>query len=426
MTKKESAANKSHERQYVPLHNLIYNTIPSFISAKEAGKEVAVPYIVGTPGGGKTKMFLSAFGSSETKVLAYTPGLERVEKFGGIPEIQEKVINGNTVLTTQWTMPQLISDINQALESHARVIVLFDDWHICDPEIQKIGFEVFTHYSLNGHKFDARKVHFVLMGNDKSTAGAKLQLSAIKNRCAMYYAKSDIQYWIQNYAVPTGIHPTLLSFFEMSSNTGFFQEEESTSNQFGSPRSWSSFGHILKEVEKCSPADGPSPGDILACLEASVSSSAAQAFFAYYQVYSKVPIDKIYRDKKVTIPADQTDRYALMSALYEKLVSVFVDAHIEEKKNTKESKKKAETMRDTNREVLISFTDGMMKQGSKELVISMVSKLTSTPFHESGADPSQMLVDFMDHKDAPALADAISEVSGKANRWSHQRGLKKL
>jgi len=48
---------------------------------------VGIPYIVGKPGGGKTQMISQKSKELGYGFLSYEPALERVEKFGGIPDL---------------------------------------------------------------------------------------------------------------------------------------------------------------------------------------------------------------------------------------------------------------------------------------------------------------------------------------------------
>ena len=58
----------------------------------EKGLLHSIPYVVGPPGGGKSMMIKELAIKKGFGVLCYEPGLERIEKFGGIPDLIKKEI----------------------------------------------------------------------------------------------------------------------------------------------------------------------------------------------------------------------------------------------------------------------------------------------------------------------------------------------
>jgi len=313
--------------------------------------DVGVPYIIGKPGGGKTRMISQYFEKDlGWGFLAYEPALERLEKFGGIPEVQwmanEKSFLETTLLPTrsgenisqtpitikrehelhtQWSVPQMICEINEKSKKHDRVCVLLDDWHLCDEDRQTIGFELFTHRSLNGCKIPDN-VHFILAGNATSAAGARLQLSAIMNRCYKIPTCADVSYWLEHYAEPQNLLPVGISFFQNNSNKDLFHEEESTSEQFGSPRSWTYLLRLLEQLQNSGRLSGiyssKKPSDVMigtklkqSVCRACVSGSAASAFYNYMEIFEKVDVKKLFVKGQVDIPSDRVDQYAYMAAM---------------------------------------------------------------------------------------------------------------
>ncbi len=351
------------QRIEIELHLAIDQAITRSKNLVEQKAFHNVYYVVGPPGGGKTEMMKSQAAARNIGVLAYTPALERVEKFGGIPDIFNIWVNQDTLtdysgpepknhaeaieknvqreIRTEWSVPQMICEIRDKAREHEFVVVLLDDWHLCPANIQQIGFEVFTHRSLNGHKIPDN-VAFILAGNEKSAAGAKVQLSAIRNRCTMLWAKSDVNYWVDEFAIPHGLHPVGISFFSIREHQNYFHEEESTNEQYGSPRSWTAVFNNLTDLEKDRSFDHTKTSDkkiMRAIIQGCVGPRAAKDFFEYYDIYSKIPVNQIFAGAKIEIPQDAIARYAYASAVSSKFYNLF----LETPKSTKEGKEKLES-----------------------------------------------------------------------------------
>jgi len=284
--------------------DLVMNTAPVL---RMSDTEFNLFMLIGDPGLGKTRGIESVVSQLNWGFLPYSPALERMEKFGGIPDL----IWDGDILNTQWSVPQMIKEINAASKLHEMVVVLFDDWHLCDEDLQSIGFEVFTYYSLNGHKI-APNVIFVLAGNETSAAGAKVQLSAIKNRSTLIYVVPDVKNWIKKFAIPNDIHPLGISFFENEMNHDIFQESESANEPFGSARSWTSAFNIISVLEKRGKLNKI---EVSAILQGSVSIKAAQRFMTHFDIFSKIDMKKLFEKEIVEIPDDIVDRFCYSAAL---------------------------------------------------------------------------------------------------------------
>lgn len=320
------------------------------------GSKPGIVFIVSPPGAGKSEMIAQRAKECGIGFVAYEPGLERPEKFGGIPITKRQVIKGNSYnilvqiptyssvldkegkkeeisksetivpigqeLQTEWSIPQLICEVRSMSRSNAGkgVLVLFDDWHLCSEDIQAIAFELFTHYSLNGHEVP-QNVSFVLAGNASSSAGARLQFSAVRNRCMVLHTIPDPNYWLERYAIPNNIHNTLLGFFNNPANHQYLHEEESVTEQFGSPRSWTNFSHHMNYIERTNPGGLKKLKDknLRALLEGCVSKKAASEFMLYYKIYSKIDVSKYFDKGDDTIPEEPVQKFALGSVIAHEL-----------------------------------------------------------------------------------------------------------
>ena len=337
-----ASKNSNFVRQELNLHEAINHALRSVVM-REMGILHNVFYLIGNPGIGKTFMIQDACKSMNIGFIGYEPALERVEKFGGIPDMvwidkedsptKETAIGYNNKslqnkeLHTIWSVPQIICEIREVAEKFKNVVVLFDDWHLCTEDIQQIGFELFSYYQLNGHKIP-KNVTFILAGNESSAAGARVQLSAIRNRSTVLYTKPDVDYWIENFAIPKGLHEAGVSFFMQTENRALFSEDENINEQFGSPRSWTSLFNniaIMENLKDCIDSKNEVESKhLLAIAQGEVSKDAASKFVSYYKIYRHIDVNKIFREGEANIPGDQIERFAfgtaVTSAFYEKFI----------------------------------------------------------------------------------------------------------
>lgn len=356
----------------IPLHKAIEFSLLQ-PDMRKKGIEGNVPYIVSAPGAGKTKMLQAEIKKRKWGHLTYTPGLERVEKFGGIPDFYRPDEKDKMNLHTVWSKPEMICHIDNLAKSnnYEHIVVLFDDWHLCPSNIQQIGFELFTHYSLNSHKVPDN-VSFVLAGNEKSAAGAKVQMSAIRNRCTMLFAEPDVKYWITNFAIPNKIHNAGLSFFNYNEYQKYFHEEESTSKQWASPRSWTSAFNKLKYVENLK-EEGMLKYDqsqLVAMIEGDVGPEATSAFLSYYNIYMNINAKQIFQTGKFKIPEKSLMRYAFASAcsdeFFDVVNKIYFDKSIKGKKEQEILAQKTEIFSN----IMQSLTDANLS----ELVLMAINQ----------------------------------------------------
>jgi len=357
----------------------------------------SVFYIVSPPGAGKTQMTYEFCKNSNLGLIACTPALERQEKFGGIPDlkyVKADKFNINSkdadeeYLITEWSVPDLIAKANKMSKDHEYVVILLDDWHLCAPNIQQIGFELFTHRSLNGCKV-ADNIVFILAGNNTSAAGAKVQMSAILNRCVVLHAKADIKQWL-DYAASKNLHPSCFGFFSSVENQAYFHEEESTNEPFGSPRSWTTFFTNLKILEDNFDAYGFSKAYrkniVLALLQGCVSKVAAEKFHIFYEIFSKVDLESIFskgygKGTGNEVPRDTAQAYAHTYAVTSKYYDLYVQ-DILEKITPKE--------RDKNLEKHSKIWWQLMEELYKENKSELATKSTAVLMGKTGSVQSNV------------------------------------
>lgn len=348
-----------------------------------------IPYIVGSPGIGKTRMIESVIRGKNYGLMALTPGLERQEKFGGIPEMIYKDMNvksksGEMIkekeLHTIWSVPEMVAQARIQASEYEKFFILLDDWHLAPAAIQAIGFELFTHRSLSGAKLP-NNIHFILAGNETSAAGAKTQLTAIRNRTKVLFAVPNVNYWIENFALPNNLHEAGISFFERVENKTLFNMEEQTSKQFGTARSWTSAFESLRHFEKIY-NDRKSEIILQAILAGDVGEEACAKFWTYYKIYRSQDIAKVFETGQYQIPEDPVNRFAFGAALsaefYNTIAGLFAS------KNKADSKTKINKIS----KIFVQILNDLHKNKYREIAAMTLKSIANKPANEEYKLPS--------------------------------------
>ena len=288
----------------------IKEAVPFFVANANLqieGTDMAIPYVVGPPGIGKTRFIEHECTRLGFGFVAFHFSLIPIEEIGGLPvfkttEHDDKEING-----TEWSLPDVMTKIYAAAAKYKKVVVFLDDFHMCSPAHLALGYEMFTERKLRDYKFP-RNVAFILAGNDTVKSGAKQMFGAIINRLAVHKVVPNFDQWMIEYAITNNVNPKVISFLKNQINRSYFLGEESTNEPWPSPRSWTRFSEMLNAMEAYIPNNNVN--NIMYIAYGHVGGKAASEFSAYYDIYSKTQMDQIFDGRKeIIIPNNNTDIY---------------------------------------------------------------------------------------------------------------------
>jgi len=280
------------------------------------GIDVGIPYITGTPGGGKTASIHQLSIQYNFGIISTHLALKPIEETGGIPQFDTILINGKPVLGTIWSFPDIMKFLYELSEKKKDSIIiwLLDDSHLLLPFHMGLLYELFTERTLRGYPLP-KNCAIIMAGNTSNKSGAKTLFSAIVNRCVLMPTHVDFDNWKNNFAIRQNIHPGVISFLGNIQYQKFFHEEEQTSIAWGSPRSWTRFANEIKSREE----HHKKIIGIDTCLYLGtgyVGKEGASEFTTYYKIYSEFDIENIFANYKTyTLPTDGVKAYALAYAL---------------------------------------------------------------------------------------------------------------
>lgn len=300
-----------------PLHEVIEMTIDNCV-LQTRNIDVAIPYIVGAPGGGKTASIQAIASNHNWGLVSTHFALKPLEETGGIPQFEKIEIDGKPALGTIWSFPDIMKQLYKTAEKHCGeneiVIWLLDDMHLMSAVHNAMMYELLTEHKLREFAIP-KNVAMVLAGNHASSkAGAKTMFSAIINRVCLMPVYTEFLAWKSHFAIPNSIHPAIVSFLEHDQYNQFFHEEEQVSTPWGSPRAWTRLSNVLSAQEQWGRTMNTST--ILYLSSGHVSNEAASQFQQYYDIFAKFDIpDILNKCETYKIPDDAVNRYALAYAL---------------------------------------------------------------------------------------------------------------
>jgi len=322
------ALNEQHTK---PLHEICQLVVGNCYQ-QIMGEDVAAPYVIGAPGGGKTASLQALCETNYWGIVSTHFALKPLEETGGIPQFETFVVGGQEILGTTWSFPDIMKSLfleseriinlhntmfkeKKLARKNPMVIWLLDDMHLCSAVHNAMLYELLTERKLREYKIP-KNVAIVLAGNHASSkAGAKVMFSAIVNRSALFPVHTSFDYWKKHFAIPNGIHPAVMSFLENDQYNQFFHETEQVDVPWGSPRSWSRLSNMISTHEKWY-SKSMAEDLTLYVATAHVGKVGASEFANYYHIFSKFDIPAILAaSEKFELPDNPVDRYALAYAL---------------------------------------------------------------------------------------------------------------
>ena len=301
--------------QYTKEINEVMKIVTSNVYMQVNGLDVAYPYVVGAPGGGKTTALTTLCSQLGWDLISTHFALKPLEETGGIPQFKNIKIKGKDTLATIWSFPDIMKELYLAAEKSKIVIWLLDDIHLCGTVHMAMLYELLTERKLRDYKLP-KNVAIVLAGNHgDNKAGAKTMFSAIINRIALFPVYTSYSGWKLNFAIKNKIHPAIMSFFGNSKYDQFFHEKEQVDSPWGSPRSWTRLSNLISQLEKWKKQE-LSSDELLYLAQGHVSKESASEFLQYYKIFMKFKIEDILKNADdFELPDSPVNKYALAFAL---------------------------------------------------------------------------------------------------------------
>ena len=143
---------------------------------------------------------------------------------------------------TIWLTPDILPDEKRDGE---KTILLLDEITSCSRRVQVAAYQLILDRRIGQYRLP-EGTYVIALGNREDDEGVFIQLSApLADRFEIHFIEADLDVWMQDFAIPKGIHPLIRDFlaFKPSALIGGPEEGEMI---FPTPRSWERVSDILK------------------------------------------------------------------------------------------------------------------------------------------------------------------------------------
>jgi hypothetical protein len=273
-------------------------------------------YIVGPPGCGKSDITREICQKNNWAVFVRYISNMSIEQMTGLP------IKPESDSCVKWSLPEIFNFSNPECApkdyqiGKTPTILFLDDFHLCDKMMQKYMFQLLTYKGLNGYNLPENTV-IILAGNRVvDRAGAVAIPAPVCNRLMFVEVKSDVDDWLNNFALKNNLRNDILTFLYDKGNS-FLSGEPLENTAWPSPRAWTYLSYQMDAFEKCNSSLDAKALYVMA--SGLVGDEAAADFITYRELIGqwnfdelrKLPSDKRNAKFQKSIKKNPTMAYAI-------------------------------------------------------------------------------------------------------------------
>jgi hypothetical protein len=280
------------------------------LAVTQNGNLTSIPWLSGPPGIGKSEVIRQICRDKGWGLRVVYMATIMLEQITGLPAVTKDRDKESEFI--RWSRPEIFNLEKLQVAPKDRespIIMLLDDAHLCNRQIQAYLFQLLTYRSIHDHKLPDN-VALVLAGNrGKDKAGFQEILAPVANRIFFINLHADLDQWVEVFAIKNNIRSEIISFLQQYPEYLVGKPMESTA--WASPRSWTyasinidSFGESLAD------------NTLFTILSGHVGTEATTKFIEYHELYAKWNAAAILNESEpVEIESlSKIESYALLSS----------------------------------------------------------------------------------------------------------------
>lgn len=278
------------------MNNTELQIIKNNIKLQLTNKQIAPLIISGVPGSAKSTTVRLIAKELDMNLVEYSCPTLSLERLSGLPEQhatpqfnKSAILDYGNVISTIWTIPEIIADTLTAAEDKPTILLL-DDFHGLPPHMQTYFYSLLLDRKLGNYKLPSNCAIIGTM-NDSDQAGFAGISSAIRNRLNILPVKFNFEHWFSSYG--NRLHYLVASFLKAKPH--YCYEPESTNiHGYATARAWTS---IAAELQGHSEEFIQSNAHIIAGMQ--VSPEAAKAFHTHVAYIAAIDFTKLVASQTV-------------------------------------------------------------------------------------------------------------------------------
>lgn len=279
-----------------------------------------IPVLSGKPGIGKTESIKSLANQLGYYIIHYPLSSETVEEMSGIPDFRDDNIEYESVTgvmnnkITIWSIPQMLHEVTKASLNNEKVLLILDDIHTVNIQIQNYLFALLLDRVLGKYKLP-KNVAMIGIMNDSELSGFKGFNAAIIDRMSIYNVEFDFESWYK--IIGSSLHPFIAFFLRECyklKEIDMIIGEESRTEKTPTPRSWTELSNFFKILDSNNYKYDIK--DIVTIAETRVGKDAATKLSMHYGLQQKYDlINKAINHEIFSIDKNDVVQQILMAQI---------------------------------------------------------------------------------------------------------------
>lgn len=319
-----------------------------------------VPYIVGSPGVGKSDTVKTIAKQRRLKVIDLRLSQCDPTDLNGFPQTNGKK-------GTYIPMDTFPLDTDDIPDGYDGWLLFLDEISSATPAIQAAAYKLVLDRQVGLHNLHP-KVEIVAAGNKESDNAVVHEMStALRSRLAWINVRTPTAKEWCEWAMDTDQDHRVISFMNFSPDSLYqFIPEDADEDTFRCPRTWEFMSRVMKNL-----GDNV-PNNLTRIAAGIIGQSGAAEFSAYIRLFSKLPTYEAIVNNPTTakLPADSGSKYAVSGLISSKL---FTENDNDRKKVDAALAKVAEYIDRLDKEYQVVAYKNIKAQGKNRKVFQGIS-----------------------------------------------------